>query len=122
MTRWGAYVEQRLGELERGEGDYTELKQPSVATLARARQVAAETLRDTTPTPSVVPDEEGSVLFVWHKNGVDAEITVTEDEASVWVHHRETGAMWSSPLSEHRSCCLPRVLDRLESSSPAAGE
>jgi hypothetical protein len=118
VTRWGAYVEQRLGELDRGEGDYTGLRQPSAATVAHARKVAAETFRETTPTPSVVPDDEGAVLFVWHKNGIDGEIAVTEDEASVWVHHRTTGAMWSSPLSEHRGCCLPRMLDHLEAERP----
>ena len=90
VTRWGAYVEQRLGELERGEGDYTELRQPSAATVAHARKVAAETFRDTTPTPSVVPDDEGSVLFVWHKNGMDVEMSVSETR-------RASGRMSTGP-------------------------
>jgi hypothetical protein len=118
MTRWGAYVEQRLGELERGEGDYTELRRPSAVAVANARKVAAETFRDTTPTPSVVPDEEGAVLFVWHKNGHDVEIAVTETGADIWAHHRATGEMWSSPLTRHRTCCIPRVMDALEAVRP----
>jgi hypothetical protein len=118
MTRWGTYVGERLGELERGEGDYTELKQPTAATVAHARRVAAETFRDTTPTPSVVPDDEGAVLFVWRKNGHDVEIAVTEGGASIWAHHRASGQMWSSDLTEHRTCCVPRVMDALEAVRP----
>ena len=81
-TRWGAYVEQRLGELERGEGDYTGLRRPSAATVAHARKAAAETFRDTTPAPSVVPTDDGGIDFVWHKNGYDVEWCVTEAERS----------------------------------------
>lgn len=114
VTRWGAYVEQRLGELGRGEGDYTELRRPSAATVAHARKVAAGTFRDTTPAPSVVPDDEGSVLFVWHKNGHDVEICVTETGADIWARHRATGDEWESPLPDHAGCCVPRVLDALE--------
>ena len=114
MTRWGAYVAQRLDDLERGEGDYTDLRQPSAATVAHARQVAAETFRDTTPTPSVVPDADGGIDFVWHKNGYDVEICVTANEADIWARHRVTGDEWASPLPGHDRCCVPRVLDALE--------
>jgi len=114
MTRWGAYVGRRLGELERGEGDYTGLRQPSAATIANARRVAAETFRDTTPTPSVVPTADGGIDFVWHKNGYDVEICVTEDEADMWARQRATGDEWASPLPDHDRCCVPRVLDALE--------
>lgn len=114
MTRWGAYVEQRLGEMERGEGDYTELRRPSAATVARAREVAAGTFRDSTPTPSVVPTADGGIDFVWHKNGYDVEITVTETEADIWARQRATGDEWASPLPDHAGCCIPRVLDALE--------
>jgi hypothetical protein len=117
VNRWNAYVTERLDALERGDGDYTGLQRPSAATVTRARLVAAETFRDTTPTPSVVPDEDGAVCFVWHKNGQDVEITVTEDGAGIWAHGRETGQMWSSPLGVHAGCCEPRVLDMLEASA-----
>jgi hypothetical protein len=100
VTRWGAYVEQRLGEMERGEGDYTELRQPTAATVAHARRIAAGTFRDTTPTPSVVPTADGGIDFVWHKNGYDVEITVTETEARIWAHQRETGDTWNSSLPD----------------------
>jgi hypothetical protein len=94
VSRWGAYVTQRLDELERGEGDYTDLKRPSAATVAHARKVAAETFRDSTPTPSVVPTADGGIDFVWHKNGYDVEWCITEGEAEFWAHCRATGAMY----------------------------
>jgi len=50
----------------------------------------------------------------WHKNRQDVEVAVTETAASIWAHDQESGQEWCSPLSEHRNCCLPRVLDRLE--------
>jgi hypothetical protein len=106
MTRWGAYVEQRLGELERGEGDYTDLRQPSAVTVDNARRVAARVFRDTTPTPSVVPTAEGGIDFVWRKNGYDVELTVTEAGAEFWARERSSGRQWDAPL--------PEVLDALE--------
>ncbi len=114
VTRWGAYVGQRLGELERGEGDYTELRCPSAATVARARKVAAETFRDGTPTPSVVPNADGGIDFVWHKNGYDVEICVTETEADIWARQRATGDEWAAPLPDLDQMCIPYVLDALE--------
>ena len=53
-------------------------------------------------------------MFVWHKNGYDVEICVTESEADIWAHQRATGDMWASPLPDHDRCCAPRVLDALE--------
>jgi hypothetical protein len=111
VSRWEAYVGQRLGELERGEGDYTDLRKPSAATVTHARKAAAETFRDTTPTPSVVPDSEGAVLFVWHKNGYDVEWCITETDAEFWAHHRATGKMYDEQ-------CMDLVLDALEGRPP----
>lgn len=107
MTRWGAYVSQRLDELERGEGDFTDLRRPSAATVAFARRMAAETFRDTTPTPSVVPTAEGGIDFVWRKNGYDAEWCITEGEAEFWAHRRSTGQVYDEQ-------CMQLVFDALE--------
>lgn len=107
MTRWGAYVSQRLDELERGEGDYTDLKRPSAAVVVLARKTAAENFRDTTPTPSVVPTAEGGIDFVWHKNGWDVELCVTEADADFWAHHRASGAEYDRQF-------ISLVLDALE--------
>jgi hypothetical protein len=113
VTQWGAYVTARLDELGRGEGDYEGFRRPAGAVVGRAREVAAQTFRDTTPTPSVVPDEDGNVLFVWHKNRIDAEITVGAASVDVWVHDRESGEIWSGLLGDHSGCCVQRLLDRL---------
>lgn len=108
-------MEQRLGELGRGDGDFTDLKRPSAATVSRARGVAAATFRQDTPTPSVVPTEDGEVAFIWHKNGIDAEITVEESgPVHVWAHDRGLGESWSGSLDDHRTCCVARLLDELE--------
>ena len=120
MTRWGTYVERRLGELERGEGDYTGLRKPSAGTIAHARKVAAETFRDDTPTPSVVPTAEGGIDFLWRKNGYDVEICVTETEADSWARQRATGDEWAAPLPDRDRMCIPHVLDALESDEWAA--
>jgi hypothetical protein len=109
MTRWGAYVSQRLDELERGEGDCTGLRRPSAAAVAHARKAAAETFRDTTPAPSVVPTADGGIDFVWHKNGFDVEWCITEADAEFWAHHRATGKMYDEQ-------CMQLVLDALEAS------
>ena len=106
VTRWGTYVEQRLGELERGEGDYTDLCKPSAAVVASARRLAAETFRDGTPAPSVVPTADGGIDFLWARNGYDAEFTVTEAGAEFWARQRSTGRQWD--------VLAPEVLDALE--------
>jgi hypothetical protein len=107
VSRWGAYVNQRLDELERGEGDYTELKRPSAVTVAHARKAAAETFRDTTPSPSVVPTSDGGISFVWHKNGFDVEWYIAEGEAEFWAHNRATGNIYDEK-------CMNLILDALE--------
>ena len=100
-SRWQAYVKRRLGELEDGLHDFTDLKIPSTSAIQRARTIAGDTFRFDTPTPSVVPSEEGAVLFVWHKAGWDVEVEVTEIAANVWANRREDSTGWYGPLSEH---------------------
>ena len=99
-SRWHAYVVQRFTELESGMFDFTDLRIPPPSAIERAKSIATDTFRPDTPTPSVVPSEDGSVLFVWHKAGWDVELEVSESTASVWAHHREDSSTWHGSLSE----------------------
>jgi hypothetical protein len=101
VSRWMQYVTQRLLELGQGLYDFTGLKIPSPATIERARSVVIETLKDNTPTPSVVPSEDGAVVMIWRKSGWDVEFEITESEANVWAHRRIDSSGWYGPLSQH---------------------
>jgi hypothetical protein len=100
-SRWGAYVSRRIAELARREYDFTGLTPPDQSTLEEAWHVANEYFRFDTATPSVVPSEGGSIVFVWHKAGWDVEIDVAQGERFVWAHERSTGKGFSGPLQEH---------------------
>jgi hypothetical protein len=97
-SRWQKYVYQRILELRNGEDDFTELPRPAPLVTDRAWQVATRVLRPDTPTPSVVPSDEGNVVFVWHKARWDLEIEVGPEEATVWAHNQNTGEMFSGSL------------------------
>lgn len=111
-TRWGPYVLQRLRELENGEGrEFWEAEWPPAGAILNARRVCSQTFRPDTPTPSVVPTAEGEVAFIWMKNSHDAEITVTADDATLWLRDRVTGEEWSGSLAEHAGQLLDAVAD-----------
>jgi hypothetical protein len=100
-SRWEAYVSRRIAELARREYDFTGLTPPSQSTLQEAWSVANQYFRFDTATPSVVPSESGSVVFVWHKAGWDVEIDVAQGERFVWAYESSTGKGFSGPLQEH---------------------
>lgn len=79
------YISQRLAELRDGRGDYTGLKRPTAQTIDRAEKVAQELFDPYIPTPSVVPDEEGNICFVWHKGGFSVELAVTPEKIEFWM-------------------------------------
>lgn len=100
-SRWAGYVSRRIGELARREYDFTGLTPPSQANLEEAWHLANYLFRFDTATPSVVPSEDGSVVFVWHKAGWDVEIEVAQGERFVWARERSSGTGFSGPLQEH---------------------
>lgn len=110
-SRWRDYVMQRLAQLWRGEGDFTGLSRPSEYVIRRARDLCLDLFRDQTPTPSVVPSEDGEVLFIWHKAGWKVEIEVGPEEVLIWAHG-SSGATLSGSLAEWRKQVLS-ILDLL---------
>lgn len=115
MSRWGPYVRQRIDDLKSGNGrEDWEGQWPGPAVAEAAWMVAVGTFRDGTPTPSVVPTEDGWVAFVWHKNGHDAELEVGPEEASLWIYDKASGETWDGNVADHRGCCVQRLLDALE--------
>ena len=121
MTRWGPHVSQRIDDLRFGKGrEDWDGEWPPLAAIDAAWTLACELFRDETPTPSVVPSEDGEVLFIWHKNQVDAEIIVSTGEPQVWVHDRASGEMRSGSAADHRDCCIERLLDRLDGVTDAS--
>jgi hypothetical protein len=104
-SRWQRYVSERIEEIRSGRDDYSELPRPSPYVVERAWWVATSVLKADTPTPSVVPSDEGNVVFVWHKALWDLEIEVGPRETRVWAHNRKTDTMFSGLLDEQ----LPRL-------------
>jgi hypothetical protein len=109
-SRWTDYVSRRLAQLRRGEGDFTGLMRPTNDVIERARSVSASLFQHDTPTPSVVPSEDGEVRFFWHKAGWMLEIIVGLEDVSIWAHQPSSGEDWSGSLAEFR----PQVSGLLE--------
>lgn len=113
--RWTGYVLRRLEELEAGEDrELWEGRWPSLETIRAARNVAARTFPLSAPTPSVVPGEDGCVLFVWMKGGWTIEVEVDQHlQATFWtLQQGQTGSNLSGSLEEHGEL-LGRILGDL---------
>ena len=109
-SRWRAYVAERFRQLaERiGEPGY-----PSLEALNRALHSVDFLLPPTTPTPSVLPSEEGGVELIWQRNGWDVQVEL--DEAGrdfVWTRERTSGEVTAGDLEELREI-LREILDQL---------
>jgi len=117
---WTPYVEERLSDLSLERYDFTDLRVPSPSTIARAASIALDTFDSDTATPSVVPSEEGSVLFVWHRFGWDVELAVSSISTIVWANRREDATGWYGPLSEYGEEFTQLLRGLSRGSDPAA--
>lgn len=69
---------------------------------------------DRVPPPSVVPLSDGGVQLEWHRNGVDLEVTFTDEaDDGVYCREVETGSRWSLPLDVAALEHVPAVVDQL---------
>lgn len=101
-TSWDSYVVRRLAALRAGVDDFTGLKVPSPWIIDRAWGVASSYFRRTTPPPSVVPTEDGDILYVWRKAGWELHIEIGSEGTTAWAYHRQSGETWSGSLGERR--------------------
>lgn len=102
-VRWSEYVTRRLTELRVGAFDFTGLRIPAGPVINAAWAIAIGSFHHDTPTPSVLPSEDGDILFVWHKAGWDIEIEVGTEGTAVWAHDRRSGREFSGSFEEHRA-------------------
>ena len=87
-VRWLTYVASRLLQMAQHNRQPNEIY-PDVRILQRAWSEAIDLFHTNTPTPSVVPSDDGGVLFIWHKGGWDLEIEVRESSSVVWGRTRK---------------------------------
>ncbi len=102
--RWFTYLKRRLDYLQdypvSDASDEDAYPKPPEETVKRAWDVACQLFDTDTPTPAVVPADEGGVEFAWHKNGWDLVISALPEETLVWARNRSLGERWSSGLFE----------------------
>ena len=100
--KWNSYVSRRLAALRVGADDFTGLKVPSPWIVDRAWDVASSYFRRTTPPPSVVPTEDGDILYLWRKAGWELHVEIGSEGTTAWAYHRQSGETWSGSLGERR--------------------
>lgn len=100
--RWNGYVARRLQSLRVGASDFTGLKAPSAWIVDRAWAVANNYFSPTTPPPSVVPTEDGNILYVWRKYGWELDLEISSEEATVWAYHQKSGHTWAGTFGERQ--------------------
>jgi hypothetical protein len=101
-TRWNRYVIGRLAALRAGSDNHSDLMAPTPWIVDRAWEVAKRYFPPATPPPSVVPSEDGDIVFIWHKAGWELQIEVGSEGAAVWAYERHSGIMWSGSLEERQ--------------------
>lgn len=100
QSRWRAYVSERLKHLGEAANEASDSTYPRPEIVLRAGMLAEYLFTSDTPTPSVVPSEEGGVSFVWHKGGLDVDIEVGDEDVYVCVYLRSSGESFYGSLRE----------------------
>ena len=98
--RWQPYVSARFRALAEfsGQEGY-----PSLEMLTGALRRIETLLHPTTPTPSVIPGEDGTVELIWQRLGRDLQIVLGDEEGDwFWTRDRETQALEEGPLEDLR--------------------
>lgn len=102
ITKWDRYVTRRLIAFRHGAGDFTGLKIPRPQIVDQAWVVARSFFHPDTPAPSVVPTEDGEIMFIWHKAGWELQIETGPEGATAWARDRRSGTTWSGSLEERQ--------------------
>ena len=78
MPAWLPSVVAKLDELACLPSNWNSYRAAPVkrSSLFAAVQLLLAVMRDSSPTPAVVPTNRGTVLLEWHKRGIDLEIDV----------------------------------------------
>lgn len=95
---WRTYLQQRLDDFSGADSPGS----PSRDALAATWHIVSRLLAHESPTPSVVPGDEGSVELVWQRGGWHIELEIGPREAYVWAKERDSGETWSGDLEEVR--------------------
>lgn len=93
---WVPYLLRRLNEMAVMTTEY----RPTNEILNRAWNTACRYFSFSTATPSIVLGDEGSVLFVWHKNGWDVELEIGQSCSYVGILSRDNKQMLFGPLED----------------------
>lgn len=96
--RWLGHIVDRLNSI----ASSPDVDGVDPAAIGRVLKVLWGLLRVDTPTPSVVPCENGGIQCVWHKAGWDLELDIFADETTVWAREREGNLSWSGSLGDYR--------------------
>jgi hypothetical protein len=102
IARWNRHVVQRLEELRAGAFDFTGLQIPPQHIVDQAWAIASSHFHFNTPPPSVLPSDEGEVLFIWHKSGWDIQINVGPEETTVWAYNSGSSTEFSGSLASRQ--------------------
>ncbi len=104
---WQSYLGERLSDLALNKT----VEYPDGDALRAAWNVADGLLDHWSPTPSVVPGDEGTVDLVWQRGGWHVELEIGSREVFVWARDRETGETWSGDLPELRDLLMDLFAD-----------